>query len=129
MCSLHLRKSSTLRDFEKASEERAKALFELHLAKMHFEKAAARTGRLTEKLNRMVYAPTRTDAEEERKAQEEITAMRRRIDEAIGTQMDDLTDMKRLEAKFKQADDRYEIAMGMHREREFMALESEVDSD
>ena len=108
---------------------RAKALFDLHLAKMHFEKAVARTGRLTENLNRMAYAPTRNDAEEERKAQEEITAMRRRIDEAIGTQMDDLTDMKRLEAKFKQADDRYEIAMGMHREREFMALESEVDSD
>ena len=126
---MHLRRSNTLRDFEKASEERAKALFELHLAKMHFEKAAARSYRLTQKLNRMVNAPTRKDVEEEKKVQEQITAMRRRIAEALGTQMDDLTDMKRLEAKFKQADDRYEIAMGMHREREFMALESEVDSD
>ena len=80
---------------------RAKALFELHLAKIHFEKAAARTCRLTDKLNRMVHAPTRNDAEEERKAQEEITAMRRRLDEAIHTQMDELHDKKRLEGKFK----------------------------
>ena len=93
---MHLRKSNTLRDFEKASEDRAKALFELHLAKMHFEKAAARTYRLTEKLKRMVHAPTRKDAEEERNAQAAITAMRRRIDEAIRTQMDELHDMKRL---------------------------------
>ena len=108
---------------------RAKALFELHLAKIHFEKAAARTCRLTDKLNRMVHAPTRNDAEEERKAQEEITAMRRTIDEAIHTQMDELHDKKRLEGKFKEADDRYQIAMRMHSQREFMAVECEVDSD
>ena len=126
---MHSRRSNTLRDFEKASEERAKALFELHLAKMHFEKAAARSYRLTQKLNRMVNAPTRKDVEEERKVQEQITAMRRRIDEAIHMQMDELHDMKRLEAEFEEADDKYQFAMGMHRSREFMDLDSEVDSD